>query len=199
MMLWENTIQFRFLVWSLSHVIDTLGWRQHAVLRQHKLEPIDLSLLLRAGRHGRVSFDDIRRDTRMPSHSISRAASRLVKRGLGTVQSKESDRRRREFHIKKRGRDLLERTETLTAKAVRRDIGVQEEYSKRYYEFTVHLWQLTGFLPEAGCGNDDYLFPTDIAPDEEEGGPMADPFRDLVEQLRARRRVSSQGHNLVPD
>ena len=196
----DYDVQYRFLVWSLSHVIDALGWRQHAVLRQHKLKlkPIHLSLLLRAGRHGKVSFDDIRRDTGMPIHSISRAAQCLVDRGLGTVLPIKSDGRRRRFHINKKGRALLEAVETRTAGAIQRDIGAESfDSSARYYEFTVHLWNLTRFLPERGCSNDEYFFPTDISADEWRL-PDEDDFRVLVEPLWARRRGAVQQLDSVP-
>jgi len=190
-MLLERDLQKSFLAWSLSHAIDALGRRQHAVLAQLKLKPIQMSLLLRAGRKGKVRFDDFRRDTGLPIHAISRAASRLKARGLGTVKNFGSDKRRRRFHIGEKGRKLLGVIETKTAESVMRDIGVGSQHSKRYFEFTVHLWNLTRFLPEEGCGNELYFFPTEIDVDDwESDGFDGDPLRFLVEPLWAKRGVS---------
>jgi DNA-binding MarR family transcriptional regulator len=157
-----------------------------------------MSLLVRAGRQGKVSFDDIRRDTGMSIHPIRRAANWLEAHGLGAVRPITSDKRRRRFHINKEGKNLLKAIETETARAVQEHIGAAFDGSERYYQFTFHLWNLTRFLPEAGCGNDEYFFPTDISADSSLD-PLTDYFRPLVEPLRARRRVAVHKHDAEPD
>ncbi len=191
MMSSEPSAQLRYLAWSISHVVDILGWHQNAVLRRHGLEPVHMSLLLRADRHGPVDFGDVRRHTSLPTYSVSRAAYWLEDHELGTVRFVKSDRRRRRFRINQQGKNLVQSVEFETAKAVLIDIGaVWEdgevyEGSRRYYEFTRYLWNLTTFLPNAGSANVGCYVPTQV-PQRASVSPAANrQFQEMYEALTA--------------
>jgi DNA-binding MarR family transcriptional regulator len=198
MMSSDALAQWRYLAWSISHVVDILGWHQHTVLRRHDLGAIHMSLLLRAARQGAVSFDDIRRDTRMPIHSISRAAYRLEDRDLGNVVHNRSDLRRRRFRISQEGKDLLGTVEFETAKAVLVDVGAVLddgqvwEDSRRYYEFTRGLWSLTGLLPDTGCASAAYYVPIEVPIREAVPPTHRRHFQNLYDALAAKRRLPKQ-------
>lgn len=188
MLLLSKNAQLAYLVWSVSHVVDVMGWRQHAILRRHKVGATDMALLLRAGRQGKVSFDDVRRQTRIPNHSISRAASRLKRRGLGTVKHDEPDRRRCRFHITPKGTDLLQTIELETAQRVLRDIGADSSGSKRYHDFTYWLWTVTRFLPAAGCDVKAYYAPVSTPISERAEPEEQIRFRQAYDDLSGGRK-----------
>jgi DNA-binding MarR family transcriptional regulator len=154
--------QQQVFIYSLAHATEAFGWAQQKVLRTHNLDLLQIALLRRSGRHEKVSFDRIRHATGMPVHAITRAAKSLAGKKLGSVRAFRSDRRRRRFHISETGRNLLQTIELEIAKQVARDIQAFTTNSKRYYHFTISLWNLTRFLPDSRVAAPGIYHPTKI-------------------------------------
>lgn len=142
----QPTAQKLFLMFSLAHMLEICGWIQFGVARQEKLEPIHLALLRRAVRHKGVTFETLQNETNLPLYAISRAAKRLDDRGLAKVRSDRADKRRRWLRITKLGAEYIWRIELEIARHAARHAGVTSNDSKRYYNFTIHVWNATRFF-----------------------------------------------------
>lgn len=182
----QQTAQQALFMEGLVHFLDIAGRIQDFVARglsKGKLEAIHLAFLRRASIHGFVSFDRVRADTSMPRYAVSRAAALLEREGLGDVSGLESDKRFRRFVINDAGQKLIGRIEWEIARNMAREIRVLGPESKRYFLFTVHLSNLTRFLPDSPALS--RFSPSDVGFHETIGPDETDIRRVMVE-LAAR-------------
>ena len=154
--------QRAFLVHSLAHLLEVGGWIQAGVARRNELEAIHIALLRRALRHKKVTFGSFQWETALPPYAISRAAKRLEERGLARLRLDRADKRRRWLRITKSGADCIGQIEKDIARHVLRYIRALSEDSKRYYNFTLHVWNATRFFSPSQVATPAVYFPSDI-------------------------------------
>lgn len=183
----QPTTQMILLMFSLAHILDLCGWIQFGIARREKLEPIHIALLRRALRHKKVTFGGFQRETALSLYTISRAAKRLQDRGLAKLRSDPADRRRRWLRITKSGCECMSRIELAIAREALWHAGVISHDSKRYYNFTVHLWNTTRFFSPSQVTVPGVYFPSEIQRSEKIGAEqrnmqqfMADLQQDPV-------------------
>jgi DNA-binding MarR family transcriptional regulator len=148
-------VQQTLMGYSLAHFIEISSWSQHVILRLSGLEPLHLAFLRRAHAHGKVSFDRIKHDTGATISSISRAATFLEECHLGSVRPDKLDKRRRRFHINAKGIQARMDVDTKIGRMMEIQIRRNFINSRRAYQFTIYLWNLTRFLPESRLGMPD--------------------------------------------
>jgi DNA-binding MarR family transcriptional regulator len=176
--------QADLLVYSLTHLLEVTGWIQHSILADQKLDLIQVSFLRRSDREGRVSFSRMRRELNLSFSLVSRAASELERRGLGSVRVDKGDRRYRRFHINKKGEGLIRNVELQISKSLLRNMGVFHNDSRRYHDFTIHLWNVTRFLPTTGVEMPGVFYCTDIPFDEKIGPDQIDSKRFMEDFVK---------------
>jgi DNA-binding MarR family transcriptional regulator len=154
--------QLFLFIHSVAHVLDYCGWMQFRIAKRENLEPIHLALLRRALRHKRVRFKPFHNETDLPMYAITRAAKRLHDRKLAKVHSDPADKRRRWLQITKSGADCIRRIDQIIAGEILKDAGFTSADSKRYYNLTVHLWNITRFFPPSKVTTREVYFPSDI-------------------------------------
>jgi DNA-binding MarR family transcriptional regulator len=158
----QPTAQKLLLMFSLAHMLEICGWLQVGVARREKLEPIHVALLRRAVRQRKVSFASIQYETALPLYAISRAAKRLDDRGLARVRLDRADKRCKWLRIAKSGAECIWRIELEIARHVGRHAGTTSNDSKRYYNFTLHVWNATRFFSPSQVITPGFYSPSDI-------------------------------------
>ena len=179
----------------LVHFLEFAGWAQDFAARgeglqaaSDRLQPIHLAFLRRAKFLDRgVSFQRIRWDTGLPRYAISRAAAQLVERGLGTIRGTRTDKRWHGLVITDAGRERIERIDRSIAKRMRDVVGVLSDDSKRYFLFTVHLYNLTRLLPDPQTRF--IVDRSDVDP-HESADPEEMEVQKLMESIAAKARIS---------
>jgi DNA-binding MarR family transcriptional regulator len=150
-------------------MLEICGWIQFGVARREKLEPIHVALLRRALRHKKVTFETLQDETGLPLYAISRAAKRLDERKLAKVRIDRPDKRQRWLRITKSGAECIWRIELEIARHVSRHAGVTSNDSKRYYNFTLHVWNATRFFSPSQVTIPRFYFPSGIKRSERIG------------------------------